>query len=90
MPPDLAQLSILISSNYPCLKLIFMVPNVFEPLKFDCNFFPIVPCFKRVKKSEPVYVFYGIINTKIETDDKITPCKLDQPFSCAEMNDGVC
>ena len=37
MPPDLAQLSILISLNYPCLELIFMVPKVFEPLKFDCS-----------------------------------------------------
>ena len=38
MPPDLALLSTLIGSNYPCLELIFMVPEVFEPLKFDCTF----------------------------------------------------
>ena len=37
MPPDLAQWLTLISSNYPCLEYIFMVPNVFEPLKFYCN-----------------------------------------------------
>ena len=37
MPPDLALLSTLISSNYPCLELIFMVLKVFEPLKFDCS-----------------------------------------------------
>ena len=37
MRPDLALLSTLISSNYPCLELIFMVPKVFEPLKFDCT-----------------------------------------------------
>ena len=36
MPPDLALLSTLIGSNYPCLELIFMVPKVFEPLKSDC------------------------------------------------------
>ena len=36
MPPDLALSSTLIGSNYPCLELIFMVPKVFEPLKFDC------------------------------------------------------
>ena len=24
-------------SNYPCLELIFMVPKVFEPLKFDSS-----------------------------------------------------
>ena len=35
-PPDLALLSTLIGSNYPCLELIFIVPKVFEPLKFDC------------------------------------------------------
>ena len=36
-PPDLALISTLIGSNYPCLELIFMVPTVFEPLKFDCK-----------------------------------------------------
>ena len=38
MPPDLALLSTLICSNYPCLELIFMVPKVLEPLKFACSF----------------------------------------------------
>ena len=37
MPSDLAFLSTLIGSNYPCLELVFMVPMVFEPLKFDCG-----------------------------------------------------
>ena len=41
-PPDLAQLSTLIGSNYPCLELIYMVPKVFEPLKFDCISFHII------------------------------------------------
>ena len=36
MPPDLVLLSTRSGSNYPCLELIFMVPKVFEPLKFDC------------------------------------------------------
>ena len=36
LPPELALLSTLTGSNYPCLELIFMVPKVFEPLKFDC------------------------------------------------------
>ena len=36
MSPDLALSSTLIGSNYPCLELIFLVPKVFEPLKFDC------------------------------------------------------
>ena len=39
MPPDLALSSTLIGSNYLCLELIFMVPNVFEPLKLDCTCF---------------------------------------------------
>ena len=37
IPPDQALWSTLISSNSPCLELIFMVPKVFEPLKFDCT-----------------------------------------------------
>ena len=37
MPPNLALLSTLTGSTYPCLELIFMVPKVFEPLKFDCS-----------------------------------------------------
>ena len=36
MPPDLALLLILISSSYPCLEHILIVPKVFEPLKVDC------------------------------------------------------
>ena len=36
MPPDLTLWLTLISSNYPCLKHIFVVPKVFEPLKFYC------------------------------------------------------
>ena len=36
MPPELALLSTLTGSNYPCLELFFMVHKVFEPLKFDC------------------------------------------------------
>ena len=36
MPPDLALISTLIGLNYPYLELIFMVPKVFEPLKFYC------------------------------------------------------
>ena len=34
MPPDLALLLTLISSNYPCLEHIVIVSSVFEPLKF--------------------------------------------------------
>ena len=38
MPHDLALLPTLIGSNYTCLELMFMVPKVFEPLKFDCMY----------------------------------------------------
>ena len=37
MPPDLALRLTLISSNHPCLEQIFMVPKVYEPLKFYCS-----------------------------------------------------
>ena len=36
IPPDLALRLILISSNYLCLEHIFMVPKVFEALRFYC------------------------------------------------------
>ena len=37
MPTDQVLKLTLPSSNYPCLEHIFMVPKVFEPLKFDCS-----------------------------------------------------
>ena len=39
MPPVLALLLTLISSNYPCFEHHFMDPKVFEPLKVDCIMF---------------------------------------------------
>ena len=33
---DFALKSIIIDSNYPCLEQTFIVPNVFEPINFDC------------------------------------------------------
>ena len=38
LPPDPALGLTLINSNYPCLEHIFMVPKVFEPLKFYCTY----------------------------------------------------
>ena len=38
MPPDLALLLTLISSNNPCLEPVVMVSKVFEPLKYGCFF----------------------------------------------------
>ena len=37
MPPDMVLGLTFISLNYPCLEHIFMVPKVFEPLKFYCS-----------------------------------------------------
>ena len=54
MSPDLALLSTLDGSNYPCLELIFMVPKVFEPLKFDCIYMEKIIMFKTVSKSHAV------------------------------------
>ena len=51
MPPDLALLSTLIGSNYPCLELIFMVPKVFEPLKFNCIKNPPTTCATSTSKT---------------------------------------
>ena len=42
MLSDLALSSALIDSNCPCLELTFMVPKVFEPLKFDCTYMVLV------------------------------------------------
>ena len=36
LPSDLVLLLTLTSCNYPCLEHDFMVPKVFEPLKFNC------------------------------------------------------
>ena len=56
MPPDLALLSTLNGSNYPCLELIFMVPKVFEPLKFDCICRDILRGFCIAKAT---HIFFG-------------------------------
>ena len=55
MPSDLAHFSALIGSNYPCLKLILMVPKVFEPLKFDCTQ-PIYNMFDTFQKKKIVLI----------------------------------
>ena len=47
MPPDMALLTTIFGSNYPCLELICMVPKVFEPLKFDCIVITLSVCNER-------------------------------------------
>ena len=51
MPSDQGLLSTLIGSNNPCLELIFMVPKVFEPLKFDCTYKNIVILYTKYEVS---------------------------------------
>ena len=57
IPPDLALLSILTGSNYPCLELIFMVPKMFEPMKFDCTQCRILPLASAIKYVMAVNLF---------------------------------
>ena len=67
MSPDLALLSSLIGSNYPCLELIFMVPKVFKPLKFNCiiTCTKLLPCYQVVIPS-------GAKNGDYNKDEKKT------------------
>ena len=51
MPSDLVLSSTLIGLNYLCFELIFMVPKVFGPLKFDCTLYSFV---KKVEKHKHV------------------------------------
>ena len=71
MPPDLALLSTLISSNHSCLQLIFMIPKVFEPLQFDCIDGSISRRFQDIIVTELFvlnYILYdGSIDLKIDS-----------------------
>ena len=58
MPPDLALLSTLIGSNYPCLELIGMIPKVFEPLEFNCIYILSVFAVKPFRKQLECKVIY--------------------------------
>ena len=64
MPPDLALLSTLTGSNYICLELIFMVPKVFEPLKFNCNHDTSRLC---IIGHDNIYVAYKNDNSRFHT-----------------------
>ena len=55
-PPDLALLPTLIGSNYLCLELIFMVPKVFEPVKFDCIYSLYIVSLTLISQSTVLYV----------------------------------
>ena len=47
MRPDLVLRLTLISSNYPCLEHIFVVPKVFEPFRFYCTFLSELTSFRK-------------------------------------------
>ena len=74
MPPDLALSSTLTGSNYPCLELIFMVPKVFEPLRFDCILPFIYLRSETVDDSFARIVRLEIINRKRKA------CRVDHKF----------
>ena len=67
MPLVLALCLTLLSSNYPCLEHIFMVPKVFEPLRFHCicrgqsieNMFD---CYNRTTQWKNRYNFQKILD----------------------------
>ena len=82
MPFGLALWLTYISLNYPCLEHIFMIPKLFEPLKFYCIsfqslffffffwniiiFFVLVVCFLVINH-------YYLFNTRIYIDSKKFP-----------------
>ena len=70
--PDLALSSTLIGSNYPCLELFFIVPKVFEPLKFDCILLPVFDVHVNLKN-------YHIMGSNSQENDRIA--SLDSIFS---------
>ena len=67
MPLDLALWFTLISSNYPCLEHIFMVPKVYEPLSFYyiyCNMW-LLCCIFMSRKNLFLRSFYSINNENL-------------------------
>ena len=86
MPPDLALLSTLIGSNYPCLELIFMVPKVLKPLKFDCIIILCTtihryPIFS-TRYSVMCKVYTGYCGTS-EIEHGLCACTVDNPLAKA-------
>ena len=65
MPPDMAHLSTLTDSNYPILEPIFIVPKVFEPLKFGCSIYYAVYCSYRNSYHNYFTTVIKIMTTKL-------------------------
>ena len=54
-----ALLLTLSGSDYPCLEQISMVPKMFEPLKFDCNY---------KSSAQYVYAYLSCVMAKLSSD----------------------
>ena len=76
MPPDLALWSTLISSNYPCLDHIFMVPKMFEPLKFYCNYEFWSRRISRIEKCTKYFRYKEVILKRIS-------------YVCSQVNQAI-
>ena len=74
MPSDLALLSTLNGSNYPCLELMFMVPKVFEPLKFHCN---VQPRYPRLSRLTEVFLHKRDVVTRTNKTEKTESAEQD-------------
>ena len=60
---DICFLTTLSGSNYPCLEQIFMVPKMFEPLKFSCilyllHVFGMIGLSKHASNKYPQHVVF--------------------------------
>ena len=77
--PDRRLWFTLISSNYPCLKHIFMVLEVFEPLKCYCIYIP-ESCICLHNCHDYVYIISSISRAgifKIQMSDLIWLCNAE-------------
>ena len=63
MPPDQAPGLTLISSNYPCLKHIVIVPKVFKPLKFDYMYISPQKVIRNGVKGDGRIIVLGVVLT---------------------------
>ena len=89
MPHDLAQWLTLISSNYPSLELIFMVPKEFEPLKFDCILWKTIFVVNLLHLNLKSTILWNRINNRyltIEVNLKFWYLKVYFEISKFEMN----
>ena len=75
-------LSTLIGSNYPSLELTFVVPKVFEPLKFDCIQLYGAPVAQWVRHLQTDKAVTGSSLTRCEIFSTINGAPLHIAFHC--------